>query len=164
MNKVARISKPFGTEGGVLINLYDSFPEDFEAENTPLFVMADNLPVPLWCDKFEWHGAGGAFVIFADLDSPERIREFIGAELYAESADTTGDDEFRLEELTGFAVEADGMHGTITDFYDSDANPLFEVEFDGKKVLIPAVEDFIAGIDFDGRTMKLVLPEGLTDL
>lgn len=166
MQKVARISKLFGTEGGVLINLYDTFPDDFTPETSPLFVMADNLTVPLWCDKFEWHGANGAFAVFADLDTPERIGEFIGAELYADThgEGDAAEDEFLLEDLTGFTVEADGLHGTITDFYDSEANPLFEAELNGKKVLIPAAEEFIAGIDFDRLTMKLVLPEGLTDL
>ncbi|MEG1038273.1 MAG: 16S rRNA processing protein RimM, partial [Mucinivorans sp.] len=34
----------------------------------------------------------------------------------------------------------------------------------GRKVLVPAAEEFIVHIDFKGRTMKLVLPEGLIDL
>jgi 16S rRNA processing protein RimM len=29
---------------------------------------------------------------------------------------------------------------------------------------VPAVEEFIAHIDFDGKTIKFVLPEGLLDL
>lgn len=54
--------------------------------------------------------------------------------------------------------------GTVTDYYDSDANPLFELEIGGRQVLVPAVEEFIARIDFEGRTMHLVLPEGLLTL
>ena len=54
--------------------------------------------------------------------------------------------------------------GSVTDYYDSDANPLFELEIGGRTVLVPAAEEFIAHIDFGGRTMKLVLPEGLLDL
>ena len=54
--------------------------------------------------------------------------------------------------------------GSVTDYYDSDANPLFELEIGGRTVLVPAAEEFIAHIDFEGRTMKLVLPEGLLDL
>ena len=53
---------------------------------------------------------------------------------------------------------------TVTDYYDSDANPLFELEIGGRQVLVPAVEEFIARIDFEGRTMHLVLPEGLLTL
>ena len=39
-----------------------------------------------------------------------------------------------------------------------------ELEIGGRTVLLPAAEEFIAHIDFGGRTMKLVLPEGLLDL
>ena len=54
--------------------------------------------------------------------------------------------------------------GSVTDYYDSDANPLFELEIGGRTVLVPAAEEFIAHIDFEGRTMKMILPGGLIDL
>lgn len=54
--------------------------------------------------------------------------------------------------------------GTIVDFYDNEANPLFELEIAGKSVLVPAVEEFIAHIDFERRTIRLILPDGLLDL
>ena len=54
--------------------------------------------------------------------------------------------------------------GTISDYYDSDANPLFELETGGRRILVPAAEEFIAHIDFERRTIHLVLPEGLLTL
>ena len=54
--------------------------------------------------------------------------------------------------------------GRVADYYDSEANPLFELEIGGRRVLVPAAEEFIAHIDFEGRTMKMILPEGLLDL
>ena len=83
------------------------------------------------------------------------------------------DDAFYLEDLIGFRVEgAETRHdsepkhfeGVLTDFYDSEANPLFELEIGGRQVLVPAVEEFIAHIDFERRRIHLVLPEGLLDL
>ena len=164
MQAVARITRLFGTDGGVLLNLYTTFPEEFNPEQNPLFVMVDNLAVPLWCEQFEPHGASGAFVVFADLDTPKRIGEFIGRELFVDEAERE-DDEFYMEDLIGFAVTAGKLRGEITDFYDSEANPLFGITFKGREeVLVPAVEEFIAAIDFDKRTIKLVLPEGLLEL
>ena len=107
--------------------------------------------------------------------------EDLEADLYEDEdddedeGDEDEDDEFYLEDLIGFAVTcteagADGAKGaaaftgSVTDYYDSDANPLFELEIGGRTVLVPAAEEFIAHIDFGGRTMKLVLPEGLLDL
>ena len=160
-----RINRLFGTDGGVMLSLYADFPEEFDT-GTPLLVTIDALEVPLYCERFERRGTSGAVASFADFDTERRAQELVGLEFRIE-CDEDEDDEFYLEDLIGFAVTcteagADGAKGT--DYYDSDANPLFELEIGGRTVLLPAAEEFIAHIDFGGRTMKLVLPEGLLDL
>lgn len=159
---VARVSKLFGVEGGVLLNLYTTFPDDFSTEE-PLIVKIDSLAVPLFCDRFERRGKTGALVLFADIDSERRAQELVGKELFIEEEERD-DDEFYFEDLIGFEVRIGRKRGEITDLYDHDLNPLFEVEIDGRRVLIPAVEEFIAHIDFEKRFVKMVLPEGLLDL
>ena len=179
-----RINKLFGTEGGVMLSLYEAFPDDFDPAETPLFVAIDGLDVPLWCERFERRGAAGAVASFADLDTPRRARELLGREFRIDLAQEDGD-EFYLEDLIGFAVETetfgagdaaaddaaaspDGAHvcrhRVVSDYYDSELNPLFELEIDGRRVLVPAVEEFIAHIDFEARTIRMVLPAGLTEL
>lgn len=165
-----RINKLFGTEGSVMLSLYDAFPEDFDPEQTPLLVTIDALEVPLWCERFERRGVTGAVASFADLDTDRRAEELLGLEFRIAEPETSDDDEFYLEDLIGFAVEAEEVgtdmrvRGTLSDYYDSDVNPLFELKIDGRRVLVPAVEEFIAHIDFDNRTMHLILPEGLLGL
>lgn len=165
-----RINKLFGTEGSVMLSLYDAFPEDFDPEQTPLLVTIDALEVPLWCKRFERRGVTGAVASFADLDTDRRAEELLGLEFRIAEHDDDNDDEFYLEDLIGFVAEIEEsgtpgkVIGIISDFYDSDANPLFEIEIEGRRVLVPAVEEFIARIDFDVRTMHLVLPEGLLGL
>ncbi len=167
-----RINKPFGTEGGLMLSLYADFPEEFTPQQTPLFVEIDSLDVPLWCERFERRGISGAVASFADFDTERRAAELVGLEFRIESGERD-DDEFYLEDLIGFHVEgietrheAEPLHfeGRLTDYYDSEANPLFELETGGRQVLVPAVEEFIARIDFEQRSVKLVLPEGMTDL
>lgn len=164
-----RINKLFGTDGGVMLSLYDAFPDDFDPQTAPLIVTIDGLDVPLYCDRFERRGVNGATATFADFDTERRARELVGREFRVELHEDD-DDEFYLEDLVGFEVEATvpgdkTLHrGTITDFYDHEANPLFELEIDGRTVLVPAVEEFIAHIDFEAGRMHLVLPEGLLEL
>lgn len=159
-----RINRLFGTDGGVMLSLYAPFPDDFDPATTPLLVTIDGLEVPLWCDRFERRGQTGAVAAFADIDTERRATELLGLEFRIEQSGERDDDEFYLEDLIGFAVEAEGRKGTLTDYYDSDANPLFELTIEGRSVLVPAAEEFIAGIDFEGRKIKFVLPEGLLDL
>lgn len=156
-----------------MITLYASFPASFEADRDPLFAKIDGLNVPLYLEKFERRGRAGAVVAFADFDTERRATELLSKELFALEAEEemaeSVDDEFTMEDLVGFEVDAtlgDGVvySGELTAFYDS-RNPLFEVTFEGgREVLIPAVEEFIAGIDFDERRIVFLLPEGLLEL
>lgn len=164
LQPIARVSKLFGTEGGLLLNLYTAFPDDFSPEQEPLFATIDQLSVPLYCDRFERRGRTGALVRFADLDTDRRAEELLGLELAITREEEADDDEFYLEDLIGFGVKVGRLRGEITDFYDSEANPLFEIALDGRAVLVPAVEEFIAGIDFEKKEVKMVLPDGLVEL
>ena len=162
MLAVGRITKLFGAEGEVNVNLYASFPDDF-SEEQPLFTMVDSLVVPLFCESFSRRGHSSATIRFADIDTVKRTELIMGNEIFIEEPETD-DDEFTFDDLIGFTVKIGRRKGTITDFYDNDINPLFEITLSDGVHLIPAAEEFIAAIDFDERVMKLVLPEGLLDL
>ena len=162
---VARVGKLFGeaNKGGLSITLYDTFPEDFDFEAEPLMVEIDSLDVPLWCESFERRGVSGANVRFADFDTTRRAEELLGKELFIDLEEEESD-EFYMEDLIGFKVRAGKLKGEIVDYYDSELNPLFGIDFGEGERLIPATEEFIAGIDFDKETIKMILPEGLLEL
>ena len=163
MIAVGRIGRLFGTDGGVMITLYTTFPDDFQMKE-PLFVRVDELAVPLFCSSFERRGQAGAVVHFDDIDTERRAEEFlVGREIFIVEEDED-DDEFYMEDIIGFTVIVGKRRGEVTDYYDSEANPLFEIRIDNKEHLIPAQEEFIAHIDFDKRAIKFILPEGLLEL
>lgn len=160
---VGRITKLFGAEGEVNVNLYADFSDDFAVEQ-PLFTVVDSLVVPLFCDSFVRRGHSSATVRFADIDTVKRAELIMGNEIFVEDSECD-DDEFTFDDLIGFTVKISRRKGTITDFYDNDINPLFEVTLTGGTThLIPAAEEFIAAIDFEERVIKFVLPEGLLEL
>ena len=164
MIAVGRIGRLFGTDGGVMISLYTTFPDDFKIEE-PLFVTIDGLAVPIFCSSFERRGQSGAVATFDDIDTARRAEDFlVGNEIFIEEEDDDNDDEFYMEDLIGFTAVVGKSRGEISDYYDSEANPLFEITLDGEEHLIPAAEEFIAHIDFERRTIKFVLPEGLLEL
>lgn len=163
MIAVGRIGRLFGTEGGVMITLYTTFPDDFQMEE-PLFIRVDELAVPLFCSSFERRGQSSAVVQFDDIDTERRAEEWlVGREIFVEEEEQD-DDEFYMEDLIGFKVSIGRQRGEVIDYYDSEANPLFEIRLGDKQHLIPAQEEFIAQIDFDKRVIKFVLPEGLLEL
>lgn len=162
MLTVGRITKLFGVKGEVVINLYDTLPDNFNWEEQPFFTKVEELVVPLFCESFARRGQRSAVVAFADIDNEKRAEMILDHEVMIESEEGD-DDEFTFDDLIGFTVRVGRAKGEIVDFYDNDFNPLFEIELKGKRHLIPAVEEFIAAIDFDGRSIKFVLPEGLIE-
>ena len=159
---VGRITKLFGASGEVVINLYDTLPDNFNWEEQPLFTKVEELVVPLFCEKFERRGTKSAVVAFADIDTVKRAEMILDHELLLE-AEESDDDEFTFEDLIGFEVRVGRTKGELVDYYDNELNPLFEIEIKGKRHLVPAVEKFIAAIDFDKGVIKFVLPDGLIE-
>lgn len=166
MTAVARVGRLFGdvNSGGLSLTLYNTLPEDFDPASEPLFVEIDSLPVPLYLDLFERRGVTGANVRFADFDTQRRAEELVGKELFVPEQEEESDDEFYMEDLIGFSVEAGELRGTVTDYYDSDMNPLLGIDFGEGERLIPAAEEFFLQIDFEAEHIRLSLPEGLLEL
>ncbi len=162
MLTVGRITKLFGAKGEVVINLYDTLPDNFDWEEQPFFTRVEELVVPLFCESFARRGQRSAVVAFADIDTEKRAEMILDHELMIE-VEEGDDDEFTFEDLIGFEVRIGRTKGEVVDFYDNEFNPLFEIELKGKRHLIPAVEEFIAAIDFDKEIIKFVLPEGLIE-
>ena len=168
---VARISKLFGHEGEVVLNLYDTFPEDPDNEE-PLLARIDSLTDPLFFDEFRRRGRTSAVVRFADFDTPDRASQLLGLELFIDDEGDGDEDEdpgdgVFLEDLVGYSALFLGnetLSGTIDGFIDSEHNPLFSINIDGKEVFVPAADDLIAGFDTLARTVTFDLPEGLLDL
>ena len=69
---VGRITKLFGVKGEVVVNLYDTLPDNFNWEEQPFFTKVEELVVPLFCDSFTRRGQRGAVVAFADIDTVKR--------------------------------------------------------------------------------------------
>lgn len=166
---VGRISKLFGHEGEVVLNLYDNFPEEPDMKE-PLLVRIDSLTVPLFFDEFRRRGQSGGVARFADFDTPERVSELLGLELFAHvddsDAEYDGDDMF-LEDFVGYTalfVGREDLTGIVDHFIDHDHNPIFAVMVSDSEVLVPAADDLIAEFDTKARTVTFDLPEGLLEL
>ena len=67
----------------------------------------------------------------------------------------------------GIAVadEEGRVLGSLSDVVQSSAQDLYEIKLEsGKKILLPAVREFVLSVDMENRTMNVKLPEGLLDL
>lgn len=101
-----------------------------------------------------------------DRNAAEALR---GKELYITEDDLPElpEGQYYVRDLIGMSVtEEDGnMLGHVTDVLQNTAQDIFEVESEnGKKLLIPKVDQFVLDIDAEKREITVRLIEGMLDL
>ena len=101
-----------------------------------------------------------------DRNDAEALR---GKELYITDDDLPElpEGQYYVRDLIGMSVaEEDGnLLGHVTDVLQNTAQDIFEVESEnGKKLLIPKVEQFVLDIDAEKREITVRLIEGMLDL
>lgn len=170
---IAKIAKIYGTNGELVVRLYDNFPDEPNLDE-PFYAKLGGIIVPLFVQKFTRQGNTKAVIVFDDFDSEYRVKELIGVELLTlngdEGEEGEGDedeeDEVMFKDLVGYAIRdrISGKSGIITGYIDHPHNPIFEVDMQGLEICVPAVDDIIEMIDTDAEYVDMCLPEGLLDL
>ncbi|MEG0500459.1 MAG: 16S rRNA processing protein RimM [Rikenellaceae bacterium] len=168
---IAKISKIYGTNGEIVVRLYDNFPDEPNL-NEPFFAKLGGIIVPLFVQKFTRQGNTKAVMIFDDFNTEYRVNELIGVELLTlnddsdEEEEEDGEEEIMFKDLVGYTLRdrVSGKSGIITGYIDSPDNPIFEVDMRGLEILVPATDDIIELIDEDAEYVDMNLPEGLLDL
>lgn len=101
-----------------------------------------------------------------DRNAAEALR---GKDLYITEDDLPElpEGQYYVRDLIGMSVtEEDGnLLGHVTDVLQNTAQDIFEVESEnGKKLLIPKVDQFVLDIDAEKREITVRLIEGMLDL
>ena len=166
---IGKISKTHGYDGGVLVSLFVDNPEDFETLES-VFVEFNGKLVPFFVNKISYAGKTNLRLSFLDYNSDKKIDEFVGCSLYLPDdlfPEEELDEDDSLNEFIGYVavnVETQKTIGIISNIVENPAHPLFEINVNGKLILIPAVEEFISTVDSQKQQIAFILPEGLLDL
>lgn len=161
---VGKIVKKYSFKGELLVKLDTDEPELF-TEMESVFVEQHHSLIPFFIEHCSLHKSELLRVKFEEIDNEPDADALIGAELYLPLdflPKLTGN-QFYYHEIIGFSVEDSsfGKIGTITGVNDSTAQPLFEIDHQGKQVLIPINDEFINKVDRAAKTIFLTTPEGL---
>lgn len=164
---LGKIVRKYSFKGEVLIKLDTDEPELY-TEMESVFVDYNNNLIPFFIEKSGLHKSTLLRVQFEDVNSEEKADEIIGLEVYLplDFLPELDDDQFYYHEIIGFTAEdiTFGKIGIVKSVNDSAAQALFEIERDGKQILIPVNDDFIKKVDKKNKILLLNTPEGLIDL
>jgi 16S rRNA processing protein RimM len=164
---LGKIVKKYSFKGEVLIKLDTDDPEIYTQMESVFVDFSDTL-IPFFIESSSLHKSSLLRVQFEDVDSEAKADEIVGLDLYLPLSllPKLNDDQFYYHEIIGFVAEdlQFGVIGTITGVNDSTAQALFEIENQGKTILIPVNDDFIRKIDKSQQKIIFQTPEGLIDL
>ena len=166
LTKIATIYNYLGSNGGVVLNLEPPFLEIITEE--PVLVDIDGYLVPFFIeDDSVFYNKKTVSLRFTTIKSQKSASPLIGRSVYAltESLDIEEDDEdvFEYEDYTAYD-QNDLLLGTIKGVYDIPGNPLLVVDGGAKEILIPLLAIEVLNADEDSKTIKISIPEGLTDI
>jgi len=163
--KAGKISKPYGLQGKVSLILIPEAGKHIEPDN-PLFIDIDGQRVPFFVQEFDQLASDQAVVKFEFIDSVETARELNACEVYLDPAQKhhIQESSTTMSAIIGYmAYDHDlGLLGKVTDYIHHDMNPVLLVDYKGKELMIPAVDQIIREINHTEQTIHLILPEGLT--
>ncbi|WP_457616562.1 ribosome maturation factor RimM [Lutibacter sp.] len=133
-----------------------------------VFVMLNNNLVPFFIEKSLLRKGNQLRLKFEDVEDEAAADAIMGAALYLPIAflPKLSGKKFYFHEIIQFEIEDVnyGKIGVITGVNDTTAQPLFEIDANGKEVFIPMIDNFIKEVDRQNRKIIVETPEGLIDL
>jgi 16S rRNA processing protein RimM len=164
---LGKIVRKYSFKGEVLIKLDTDEPELYKELESVLVDYNNNL-IPFFIQQSGLHKSTLLRVRFDDVDNEEKADEIIGLEVYLplNFLPQLDDDQFYYHEIIGFTAEdvSFGKIGIVKGVNDSAAQALFEIDRNGKQILIPVNDDFIKKVDKKNKILLLDTPVGLIDL
>lgn len=164
---LGHISKKHGYKGTVRVHLDTDRPEAYSNLES-VFVERNGQLVPFFIEQCQLVKNGGLLIDFEDVDSEQKAASLIGSGLYLPLSFLPALDgtDFYYHEVEGFMVvsEQGETIGAIQKVIDQTAQLLFEVNYKGNDILLPAIDEFILKVDRANKEIHLKLPEGLLDL
>ena len=163
--RLGNITKPFGYKGQMVFYLDVDSPQDY-ADLDSVFIETKTGLVPYFF-KVDNINGNKAVVTFEDL-TPDEAHALAGHDLYLPLdllPKLTGN-QFYFHEVIGFRVVDSqyGDIGTLQSIIEYPAQPLFQIDKEGKEILIPIIDPVIKLVDRENKTLHIVAPNGLIEL
>ncbi len=164
---LGKIVSKFSFKGEVLAKLDTDEPELYENMESVFVSMRNNL-VPFFIERSRLHKSALLRLDFEEVNSEDDADKMIGCELFLPLSflPPLEGNKFYFHEVVGFTMfdTVYGNIGLITGVNDITTQALFEVEKEGKQLLIPINDDILQKVDRNNKTITVTTPEGLVAL
>lgn len=164
---LGKISKKTGFRGCLSIKLKSNNPS-FYLKKKYFFVEINNKLTPFHIESISYSNNNFFKTKFLEINNEESANLLIGSLIYLpleERLKTKNNDTSNLNKLIGYTLkDRKKSIGKIVNIISQTIQPLLEVEYKHKKVLIPYDKEMIKKTDQKARNIVLDLPEGLLEI
>lgn len=164
---LGKIVRKHSFKGEVVIKLDTDEPELYIEMESVYVELGDNL-VPFFIEKSSLHKGNQLRTKFEDITSEEDAESILKADIYLPLSllPKLEGNKFYYHEVIGFTIldKNFGEVGNIVSINEKAAQPLFEINREGKEIFIPMVDDFIKKVDRINKTISVETPPGLIEL
>ena len=159
--EVAKIINVHGIKGTVKIYSLTSNIDRFNADC--IFYIDKEIPVTI--KSVRELSSDLALLAFNEYDNINQVLEFKNKGLFIEESNLLElpEDEYYIYKLIGVDVydQDNKFIGKIKDVLTTLANDVYNIDYNGKNVYIPAVKEFIKDVDIEKSIMKVNIIDGM---
>lgn len=167
--EIGKIKKPHGLNGEIKAIIEERFFEDVN-EADAFFVEIEGDKAPYFIESLR--GSSTIILKFEDIDSKEDASLFTNKRLYLRAEDISlSEEEINDTGLTYSFLEKfelkekeKGVVGTILCVDQFPQQEMATIVYQGKKIFVPLLEQWIVNIDEINKVVLMELPEGLLDV
>jgi len=164
--KVGTVVSKHGYKGDIKINI-SSFNLHTFPDLKHLFIDIDGCFIPFMIDKITSFSKNILIVKLNEISSEQNADEIIHKNVFADSSKIKSkkNSGFFYDNLINFDVFKDSQKiGKIENINSNLPQPVFEIIYNTRKVLIPIHEDLIKEIDKKNNIIYLDIPDGLLEI
>ena len=164
---LGKIVRTFGTKGEVVFQFDTELFSRIKKLESVYLKINENL-VPFFIELIQPRPKSQAMVKFLDVDNTEDASQLAGCDIFIplEMLPKQKGTQLYSIEIEGYTViDANrGETGTVRTVLEMPQQALLSIDFKGKEILIPIVDEIVKKIDRKTKTIHIEAPDGLIEL
>ena len=158
--EIGYFSKTHGIKGHLILK---SDSEFYFEEVKAFFIDTAGSKAPYFVSETT-EGNYGLIILFEDINSIEKAKPLLGKKVFISSEFLA--EESVNEDWVGYELIDAGLGslGTILEVNYTGHQLLVNINYKGKEIILPMVDDFIENIDDVAKKIFFKSPEGLIDI
>lgn len=164
--KIGVIRSAHGLKGDLMISHHLEEANDFNTWDALMIELNPGSYIPFFIEEIERLNDQDLLCKVEEINSREEAIGLNGKNVYTSPHyHVKLKKENSWEALIGYQVIHEGKNiGTIHSIVNLSMNMLFQIDLNGKEILVPATEEFILEMDPKKKIITMQLPDGLMEL